>query len=353
MFQEHNVLTGSDLEPEQWNAFVRQHPHGHVLQSWPWGELKSSFGWQPERLALSSGSHLVAGAQVLFRPLPAGLGTLAYVPKGPLLDPGQPAWTASLMAALHDLARERRAVCLVIEPELPDEPEQRSWLASLGFQPGVASIQPRRTLLVDLTADEQAILARMKPKTRYNIGLASRRGVQVRPGTQADLGQFYELMVETSRRDGFPIHSLAYYEEAFRRFVLPGWGQLLLAVHNSLVLAGLMVFVWGQGAWYMYGASSSVGRDLMPNYLLQWTAMRWAREQGCRTYDLWGVPDEEEAVLEAQFTSRQDGLWGVYRFKRGFGGRLVRYLGAWDYVYASTRYWLYLLAWRARRRTWS
>jgi lipid II:glycine glycyltransferase (peptidoglycan interpeptide bridge formation enzyme) len=118
----------------------------------------------------------------------------------------------------------------------------------------------------------------------------------------------------------------------------------LLAEHEGRLLAGLVVFGQGDTACYMYGASADEGRYLMPNYLLQWEAMLWARERGCRLYDLWGIPDEDAATLEAHFTERSDGLWGVYRFKRGFGGRVVRAAGAWDLVYAPLRYQLYTLA---------
>jgi len=188
----------------------------------------------------------------------------------------------------------------------------------------------------------------MKQKTRYNVRLAARRGVTVRAGGEADLPAFYRLMTETAERDEFGIHTRAYYEAAHHLFV-PDHGRLLLAEYEGQLLAALVVFAFGGGAVYMYGASSDEQRNLMPTYLLQWEAMRWARERGCHTYDLWGVPDEDEPTLEATFTGRSDGLWGVYRFKRGFGGRLVRTAGAWDLVYAPLRYRLYELAVRALR----
>jgi len=127
----------------------------------------------------------------------------------------------------------------------------------------------------------------------------------------------------------------------YRLFVPQGIGRLLLAEYEGKLIAGVMVFAWGDKAWYMYGASSDAHRDRMPNYLLQWQAMLWAKSRGCRTYDLWGIPDEDEETLEAHFLERHDGLWGVYRFKRGFGGRVLRYVGAWDQVYRPVLYWLY------------
>lgn len=335
-----------------WDRQVAAAPQGHILQSWGWGELKARFGWRVRRLAVKG-----ALAQVLFRSLPAGLGTIAYVPKGPLADYRDLSSLQALLDVVQPLARNERALCLKIEPDLEDDPALARRLQTLGFRPSPQEIQPRRTTLVDLAPDPEEMLGRMKQKTRYNIRLAARKGVSVRAGTEADLASFYELMETTARRDGFGIHTQAYYEAAHQLFIPTGQGQFLLAEYEGNLLAGLVVLGMSEGgrrdtACYMYGASSDEYRNLMPTYLLQWEAMLWAKEQGCRTYDLWGVPDEDEAVLESEFTQRGDGLWGVYRFKRGFGGRLVRTIGAWDLVYAPLRYRLYSAAatWLSRRQ---
>ena len=103
-----------------------------------------------------------------------------------------------------------------------------------------------------------------------------------------------------------------------------------------------MVFAAGRRSWYLYGASQSLHRQRMPTYLLQWEAMQWARTAGCQQYDLWGIPDYDQQVLETDFASRSDGLWGVYRFKRGFGGQVTRSVGPWDRVYQPILYRLYL-----------
>ena len=329
-----------NLDDARWDTFVTQSPAGHLLQSSRWGELKARFGWQVERLALEQGGELRAGAQILFRRLPLGR-TLAYVPKGPLLDFSDGEAAAQLWPALHQLARSRRAILLKVEPELPDDPAPAARLKDWGFKPSPQSIQPRRTIWIDLCADEDTILGRMKSKTRYNIRLAARKGVQVRRATLDDFDAFYSLMQGTGERDDFSIHSREYYHTAYQLFAPHGLAQLFLAFYEDEPLGALMAFACGDKAWYFYGASSNKHRNLMPNYLLQWEAMRWARERGCTAYDLWGVPDEDEETLETRFTQRRDGLWGVYRFKRGFGGLLHRYLGAYDFVYSSLWYKLY------------
>jgi len=187
----------------------------------------------------------------------------------------------------------------------------------------------------------------MKQKTRYNINLAMRHGVTVRAGD--DTRGFYTLLQETTARDEFAAHSPAYYKAAYELFSENNRVRLLFAEHEGRPLAALMVFAMGKRAWYFYGASSSESRQQMAPYLLQWEAMRWARSRGCTSYDMWGVPDFDEQTLESGFTSRSDGLWGVYRFKRGFGGRLERTVGTWQRVYAPAVFRAMMLVLRLRR----
>ncbi len=310
---------------EAWDAFLQRHPEAHILQTREWAELKAAFGWKP--LPVRAGE---SGALVLLRPLPLGLH-VAYIPKGPVGP-----WSAALTQALDAALRRHRALFLLVEPDAWEEeaPEPPP-----GFRPAACPIQPKRTLVIDLTPGEEAILARMKQKTRYNIRLATRKGVTVRPWQ--DLTTFYRLLQLTAQRDGFAIHPQAYYERAYRLFAPKGMATLLVAEYQGEPLAALMVFARGPRAWYFYGASSNRHRNRMPTYLLQWEAMRWARARGCREYDLWGVPDEDLETLEREFTQRRDGLWGVYRFKRGFGGQLRRAAGPWVREYLPGSFWLY------------
>ncbi len=316
------------LPHEVWDAFVAGHPSGNLLQANPWGRLKGNFGWLNEIAVM--GNPPVAGASLLYKRLPLALGTIAYIPRGPVVDWSDAALTQSTLALVERAARQHRAWALWIEPELFDAPTARARLAALGFQPAAHTIQPPRTIWVDLSGSEDAVLARMKQKTRYNIRLAARKGVTVRAGSVADVATFYALMQETGARDAFGIHSAAYYRLAMELFAPNEQVALLLAEVESEPVAGLMVFALGTKAWYFYGASSERQREKMPAYALQWAAMQWARGRGCTAYDLWGIPDADEATLETEFAQRNDGLWGVYRFKRGFGGQVTRYVGLWE-----------------------
>ncbi|UCG23007.1 MAG: peptidoglycan bridge formation glycyltransferase FemA/FemB family protein, partial [Chloroflexota bacterium] len=215
-----------------------------------------------------------------------------------------------------------------------------------GCLPDTDTIQPPRTLVVDLKPPEEEILARMKQKTRYNIRLSAKKGVTVRQGTAEDIPIFNQLIRVTGARNTFGVHEPRYYQAAFELFS-PDGVSLWIAEYESNPLAAIMVFLTGDRAAYLYGASGDEERQRMPTYAVQWAAMRWAKARGCSAYDLWGVPDYSVERLEAGFRGRNDGLWGVYRFKRGFGGRLQRTVGTADRVYNKTVYRLY--QWRRNR----
>ena len=295
--------------------------------------------------------HITAGALVLFRSLPLRLGTLAYIPKGPLLDFDDDETTSELLQGLDRLLKRRRSILLKIEPDRADDAAFADQLARIGFRPSPQTIQPPRTIVIDIARSDDEILAAMHQKTRYNIRLAAKKDVIVREAQASDLPAFNALMQATGERDGFFVHSAEYYEAVFRLFVPTGQAKLFVATYQEQIIAGIFVFAQGDRAWYFYGASGEAERQRMPNHALQWAGIQWAKSLGCREYDLWGVPDEDEATLEAQYLERHDDLWGVYRFKRGFGGKLVRFAGAFDRVYDPLLYKAYELYLKSRGRT--
>jgi len=322
-----------------WNHFLEYHPNAHLLQMGEWGELKKYFGWKPVRIILNT----EAGCQILFRRLPFGL-TLGYMPK-PLFTGLWPEISDQFWEEVGSICKKNHAIFLKIEPDAWEEnfilhPSREAFILS------PYNIQPARTITINIKDYEETILAKMKPKCRYNIRLAEKKGVTVRAWD--DISAFHEMITVTGRRDTFGVHSKEYYQRAYELFHPKGSCELLVAEFEGKKLAALMVFAQGNRAWYVYGASNDQERNRMPTYLLQWEAIRWAKARGCEEYDLWGVPDENEETLEADFESRHDGLWGVYRFKRGFGGQLKRAAQAWDKVYMPLLYNLYL--WRMAGR---
>lgn len=357
----------------EWNTLVSSLPHAHLLQSWEWGEFKSRYGWSARRLLWNDANgRPAAAAQILRRAL--GFLTanirlpisILYLPKGPLLNWADAALRRRVLADLEALARRERAIFVKVDPDLPlavglpgsdhlnatgaaatSDLRHRAW--QLSSEP----IQFSNTSVLDLRCSEAELLAGMKQKTRYNVRLAEKKGVRVRsnPGSRADLDLLYRLYAETSVRDGFMIRAADYYRDVWGSFMDAGLAQPLIAEVEAEPVSGLILFTFARTAWYMYGMSRAIHREKMPNHLLQWEAIRWAKAHGCETYDFWGAPDE--------FHER-DPMWGVWKFKEGFGGQVVRYIGAWDYVPSPLLYWLYsaamprvlgALRWRGRRQT--
>lgn len=323
---------------EGWNEIVAALPGAHLLQTNEWAQVKQSLGWSSQRFVWREGEQVRAAVLLLRRALPLGLGML-YAPRGPLLDWGDVALRNRVLDDLQALAHQQRALFLKLDAEVwlgrgicEDEEgggllsegvavraelERRNWRFS------AEQIQFRNTVLLDLQGDEQTWLARMKQKARYNLRLAQRKGVTVRLGGESDFGLLYRLYAQTSVRDGFVIRPEAYYRQVWALFMAREMALPLIAEVDGQAVAAVWLFWFAGRAWYLYGMSAAEHRDKMPNYLLQWEAMRLARERGCMTYDLWGAPD----VFD-----ESDSMWGVFRFKEGLGGTVWRGLGAWDYV---------------------
>jgi peptidoglycan pentaglycine glycine transferase (the first glycine) len=319
----------------------------HLLQTSTWASFKGKFGWSAARVVAKKDGEIVAGAQILFRDAPLGLARIAYIPKGPVVDWQNAELVQYLLAQCAEVARAGRAVLLQIEPDLTELPP---YWDSLQLRPSAHTLQPRQSIVLSLRNNRAEILAGMKQKTRYNVNLSYKRDITTRLGSSTDIPMFYQLLNETGNRDAFGIHSLAYYQAAYDLFAPTEQVALWLAEYTGQPLAGVLVFRLGQRAWYLYGASSNAERQRMPAYAAQWAAIEWAQAHGCTEYDLYGIPDYPLETLEAQFTDREDGLWPVYRFKRGWGGDLVRSVGSWEQVYSPIG--LYALQlWRRWRGT--
>lgn len=337
-------------EDAAWDAFVEAHPNGSLLQTTNWARLKNRFGWSSHRIWLKKDGHFVAGAQVLFRSSALGLVKIGYIPHGPLVDWRDEDQIDTLFNQLDQSAYQNRAGIVKIEPLLwQKDMTESDWAAICDRQKAVITndtIQPPRTILVDLRPSQDEILAAMKSKTRYNIRLSARKGVTVREGSADDIPAFNHLLAATGQRDSFGTHAPEYYRDAFQLFA-PQHAVLLIAEYEDRPLAASFITAFGETASYLYGASGNEERNRMPSYAVQWAAMLWAKERGCTRYDLWGIPDADEEQLEAEFTDRKDGLWPVYRAKRGYGGHIQRTVGASDRVYNQRLYQLY--KWRRSR----
>ncbi len=321
---------------EQWNNTLCGLPSAHVLQTWEWGEFKrATTGWQPTRLAFSHGDQVVALASVGIRRV--GPLEVMYVTKGPALDYSDADLVAAVLDHLQAMARKHGAIWLKLDPDViaatgvPDEADDTlnftgqaliRTLKDRGWHFG-DQVQFRNTVVLDLNRSEDEILASMSQSTRRKVRLAERAGVTVRAGSVDDLALLYDLYRVTGARDDFLIRPPEYYEQAWRNFIAAGLAHPLIAEFEGKAIAHVILFHVGQTCWYFYGASSNEARDKMPNYLLQWEAIKWAKANGYARYDFWGAPDHFD---------ESDSMWGVYNFKRGFRGTVTRHVGAWDYA---------------------
>jgi lipid II:glycine glycyltransferase (peptidoglycan interpeptide bridge formation enzyme) len=305
---------------------------GNFLQSGFWGSFKARFGWLPFPFKLRGTGEAVP-LLVMVRPLGPGF-SFAYVPWGPPL----PQETGLSGTPEEPAGGRLYSLALALRPHLPrnaafirfDPPWFDGTAAGPPLVKAPSNIQAPDTVLIDLASQEEDILAGMNPKWRYNIRLAPRKGVAVRRAGEEELPVFYALFQETARRDGIAIHSLDYYRTLFahgREYPVRAGqtGQelrLYLAEHEGEPVAAIITLFRGGEALYLYGASSDRKRNLMASYALQWQAMTDARASGCRTYDLFGIPPSADPGHP---------MAGLYRFKTGFGGRIVHRPGCWDY----------------------
>lgn len=354
-----------------WNEIISKLPNPHFLQTYEWGQVKAKYGWIPyyavwteKQSSVISLQSLVTGnwslstepivaaalilkRQIISKGFAARLSIL-YAPKGPLMDWENESLRKRVLDDLQSFAKKQGAIFLKIDPDVvmgrgvpqsvDDVTEKggqavRSDLKRRGWVESSDQIQFRNTVIVDLSASEEEILMRMKQKTRYNVRLAEKKGVSVRIGKLEDFGMLHKMYAETSVRDSFVIRDEKYYMTVWKTFMAntvhgqPSAVPLIAEVDGEPV-AAIFVFMFAGRAYYVYGMSRSVHREKMPTYLLQWEAMKHAKSQGCLTYDLWGAPD----VFD-----ESDSLWGVYRFKEGLGGEVVRTLGAYDF--APNKFW--------------
>jgi lipid II:glycine glycyltransferase (peptidoglycan interpeptide bridge formation enzyme) len=325
------------------------------LQSAFWGSFKARFGWAALSFLADFGEWGRVPLLVISRPLLPGI-VFAYVPWGPELPHGFPANDQARTAAMAELARAlkkylpKNTAFIRFDPPWYNEEAAADAASNIAaasnasasgskigkpFKRAAADIQPPDTVLIDLTRDTETILKEMKNKWRYNIGLAEKKDVTVRRADAEGLETFYALLSETANRDGIAVHGLDYYRTLFEvsceyknyennnAVIIPEM-RLYVAEHEGDVLAGIVVLIRGKNAVYLYGASSNHKRNLMAPYALQWQAMKDAKEALCTEYDLFGIPPNDDP---------NHPMAGLYRFKTGFGGRIIHRPGSWDYAY--------------------
>ena len=316
--------------PSGWDEAAARSANGHAMQSSAWANLRESQGWRAEFVRVGEPLPL---ALVLWRDTPLGR-PVGYVPRGPIL--GSAGDLAVALRALADLARQRKAIFLKVDPEI-ESAHAEAALRDAGYRRG-ADIQPIvATLQLDLAPDEEALLAGMEKDTRWSVRQAPKRGVTTSLATDdAALRAFYDLYTETGGRAGFITRTWEYYRDTWRALIDADLASLRLALVDGAAVAGAMVWRCGDRAVYQTGATNDAGRKSYAAYALLWECIIEAKRAGRTTFDMGGIPRDLER--------KDDPMYGPYQFKRGFGGVVKRWVGAHDTVRSPLLYRAYGIA---------
>lgn len=339
----------------QWHAILLKFPTAHFLQSWEWAEFKQkTTGWHPERWAYyDEQQNLIAAVSILVRKV--GPVQVMYSPKGPLVMQADLSHWQLVLDDLQKRARQKRAIWFKIDPDIEagrglpygaeytDEKRPnrldvfgQSVLAELqkrNWRFSASQVQFRNTFLTDITLTEDELQAQMNQSTRRKIRQSDKKGVVIRTAhDEADLKALFNIYAITAQRQGFTIRPWTYYHDLWNGFWQADMAHILMAEVEDQIVGGVILFHLGERVWYFNGMSSNEYRNHQPNFGLQWTALQWAKDQGYKVYDWWGAPNK---------FSEEDNMWGVYRFKDGFGAELVRHIGAWDYIPFPPLYFAY------------
>jgi len=294
-------------ETRGWDRLMHETARPHLLQSNGWAEVKAATGWRAERYVLEEGDARIGCVQVLRKRLVRGVD-VAYAPRGPLVDEGK---LPDAIAALRKELGRGLTVSLLCDPEAVESETLAKALEERGVRRSPVYVQPRRTLLMDLTQDAETMLGAMRKKTRQYIHKAEREGVVTEKTT--DLERFHRLLRIVAERDQFGIHDLGYFASLVEAF-----GEALhirMARVDGDDVGALLVIRIGDRAWELFGGWSGAHSERRPFYLLKWHSLMQMKELGVRRYDMWGLAEGEE-------------LAGVENFKLGFGGEIATWIGA-------------------------
>ena len=334
-----------EKDKEKYKKFLESHERCNFQQSLEWGEVKDS--WIKEVILSEDEKCNIRGSLcVWIRKMPI-FGNMMYVARGPVCDIHDKEVLEDIRKGADKLAKKYNAFVLRMEPDVEkSDTEFRKIVENLGFKVKDDSkdfkdeIQPRFVFQLDLRGKtKDQIFSEFQSKTRYNVRLAGRKGVVIKEGNRDDLKVFHDIMVETGKRDNFLIRSLSYFEKMYDELA-PEHMKLLLAYHEDRAIAGIIPIMYGNKVWYLYGASSNTDRNLMPNYLLQWTMIQEAIDRGADMYDFRGV----SGVVDENHPQ-----YGLYRFKKGFNARFVEFIGEVYIPYKPLKYKLYKFSEKAFR----
>jgi peptidoglycan pentaglycine glycine transferase (the first glycine) len=333
---DYRVRISRAHDDPAWDAFLAGMPAGHHMQTSLWCRVKALLGWQAARVLVTQNEQIVAGAQVLLRSLPF-VGTIGYVPKGPLAGSDDSTVVRLVFEGFRQVVRACYIRYLFVEPPCQFIAQ---FMPDWGFQPNAIEVTSAATVRIDLSSDLDQLLAQMRAKTRYNLRLGLRKGIVVREGTQSDLSTFYQLLAATGQRQGFAIHPQEYFHQMWRILSAAGHIRLFIAEHAGEAVSALLAIPFGQTVSFWAGAWSGRHGQRHPNEVMHWAAIQWAKAAGYRYYDFEGIDLQSAKAVTAQ-PAPSAPTNTVTAFKIGFGGQVVFFPGAYDYVANPLLSWAY------------
>lgn len=314
----------------------------HPMQSWEWGEFRKKTGLQVERIGVFEGSILVSAFQLTFHKIPQLGKTVGYFPKGNMPDEEQ-------LDVLRQLGKKHNALFIKLEPNVaqpvgtPSAHEQITrFLVANGAVPG-RPLFTKYTFQLDLTPSTEKLFNNLKPKTRYNVNIAIKKGVEIYENSTAEgMEQYIEILEETTKRQGFYAHSPNYFRMLWGTLGNSGMLRIFSAVYQNTILVSWIMFVFNGKLYYPYGASRAVHRDVMASNLMMWEMIQFGKNNDCDMFDMWGALGPEP--------NKKDPWYGFHRFKEGYGGQLTEFVGTYDLVLDPILYKVFRIAedWRWR-----
>lgn len=320
------IVTESTLA--EYESFIQAHPKGHFMQSVLWAKQKPMWKW--EAIISRDGSGKIAGSlAALIRRVPGTPFALMYGCRGPVCDIHDERVLSDLISGAKLLAKRNRAYALKLDPDVPSSDEEFAGIMGrLGFKindggKNFEGIQPRFVFRLNVEGKtKEELMAAFHSKTRYNLRVAEKKGVVISLEGREAVPEFSKLMLDTGVRDGFVTRNAGYFEAMLDN--LGEHARLYMARVEGRAIAGTLAIQYGDKVWYLYGASSNEDRNLMPNYLLQWRMIEWSVETKCKIYDFRGVSGD---------LTEDNPLYGLYKFKKGFGGDFTEFIGELDCVF--------------------
>lgn len=317
------MILVDDSNREKYVEFLQKHKKGHFLQSPEWANVKSE--WINKVILVEDDEGNIKGSMSLLIRNFKNITSIMYSPRGPVCDPHDKETFEALVNAAKKLAKQYKSFIFRVDPDIPNDDEEFKKIAKeIGFKikEDVKDfnevIQPRYVFRLNVAGKtEEELLKSFHEKTRYNIRLATRKGVTIREGNRDDLKIFHKIMIETGVRDNFLIRPLEYFEKMYDELA-PKYMKVLIAMYEDKPIAAVIPIIYGNKVWYLYGASSNEYRNVMPNYLLQWEQIKLALANNCDIYDFRGVSGHVD---------ENHPQYGIYKFKKGFNGDFVEFVG--------------------------